>query len=91
MTTHIAADTYTGRHMIRSNKKRSGVFTAQELAAMASEARPFWEFSGHVQGVALYVRTRFVGQPDGSLRGYDSTGRLVIIHPTDRKIRVITK
>ncbi len=91
MDSYIAADTYTGRHTLRSNGKRSDVFTARELAAMTpGEERPFWEFSGHVRGVALYVRTRFVGQEDGSLAGYCSEGRLVVIHPADRKVCVLT-
>lgn len=92
MDQYIAADTYTGRHTLRSNSKRSGVFTARELASMAPASGELvvWEFSGHVRGVALYVRTRFVGQEDGSLAGYCSEGRLVVIHPADRKVCVLT-
>jgi hypothetical protein len=91
---YIAPDTYAGRWTVRGTR-RSDVFTAGELAEMA-ETMPdqtivLWEFSGHVHGQPLYVRGRFVGQADGSLVGYDSNGARSIIHPADRKIRVITK
>lgn len=91
---HIASDTYAGKWTARGTR-RSDVFTAGELAAMTETMTDrtivLWEFSGHVNGQPLYVRTRFVGQADGSLAGYDSDGALTIIHPADREIRIITK
>lgn len=91
---HIARDTYTGKHIARG-ARRSDIFTASELAAMAetmtNRTIVLWEFCGHVNGQPIYGRTRFVAQPDGSLAGYDSEGVCTIIHPADRKIRVITK
>jgi len=86
----IAKDTYTGKWTVRGSR-RSDVFTAAELAAMTDGIIVLWEFSGHVNGQPLYARTRFVGQADGSLAGYDSDGTRTIIHPADRKIRIITK
>lgn len=91
MNLYLAPDAHTGRHSLRSNKVRSDVFSARELAEMTQgEERIFWEFSGHVNGVALYVRIRFVGQQDGRLVGYSSEGTRIVIHPADRKVRVIT-
>jgi hypothetical protein len=90
----IAPDTYVGKWMIRGTR-RSDVFTASELATMATTMVDriivLWEFCGHVNGKPLYVRTRFVGQADGSLAGYNSDGTVSVIHPASRKIRVITK
>jgi hypothetical protein len=94
MTTYITPDTtYNGRHTLRSNRRRSDVFTAKELSAMATPGTPLvvWEHSGTVQGVNLYVRTRFIAQEDGSLIGYSADGDRTIIHPADRRIRVMTK
>lgn len=93
MDRHIARDTHTGRHMLTSNTVRSDVFTAAELARMAAsgDVIVLWEYAGRVRtGKDLYVRTRFVGQEDGSLVGYAGDGHLSIIHPADRRIRVIT-
>lgn len=89
----ITADTHTGRHTLRSNKVRSDVFTAQELAAMATPGTPLvlWEYHGTVRGVNLFGRTRFMAQEDGALVGYSADGSCVIIHPAARRIRVMTK
>lgn len=91
---HIAPDTYVGKWTV-SGPRHSDVFAASELATM-TETMPdrlivLWEFSGHVNGQPLYVRTRFVGQADGSLAGYDSDGTLNVIHQAGCAIRVITK
>lgn len=91
---HIAPSTTTGKATRCSNALRSDVFTAAELveAFGVGTVHEVWEFSGHTHGgVALYCRTRFVGQEDGSLAGYDATGRLVIVHPADRQIRIVTQ
>lgn len=93
MPDYIARDTYQGPHSRHSNKILSGTFLARELAALSPVGAVFalWEHRGTVNGVALYGRTRFVGQEDGSLHGYDSDGVCKIIHPADRRIRVVTK
>lgn len=91
---YITPDTtYTGRHTITSNRRRSDVFTARELAAMTTPGVPLtlWEYHGTVHGVNLFGRTRFLAQEDGSLVGYSADGSRVIIHPADRKVRVITR
>jgi len=90
----IAADTFTGRHTLRSNTARNDVFTAAELAATGTvgEILVLWESAGRMRdGVRLFCRTRFVPQADGSLHGYDNDGVRKIIHPAKRKIRVMTK
>lgn len=91
---HIARDTHTGKHAVRG-ARRSGIFITRELAAMAETAPDrmiiLWEFSGHVNGQPLYVRTRFVAQADRSLAGYSSDGQLAIVHPADRTLRVLTR
>lgn len=90
---YLPADTYAGRHSLRSNKVRSDVFTAAELAAMTTGDTPIvlWEYHGTVHGVNLYGRHRFVAQADGSLVGYAANGARTIIHPADRRLRVMTK
>jgi hypothetical protein len=85
---HIERDTYTGKHIV-TGTHRTGVFQARELA-VPGQIITVWESFGHVHGQAVYGRTRFVGQEDGSLAGYDSEGALKIIHPATRQIRVIT-
>ena len=90
---YITRDTYVGDSFVNASRK-SGVFTAAELAAMADRETGIvvlWEFSGHVHGRPLFGRGRYVAQADGSLVGYDSDGAMKIIHPADRKIRVMTK
>ena len=92
--TYIAADTFTGKPTLRSNKVRSDVFTARELAAFGKvgEVLVLWTSAGLMyDGVMLYSRERFIPQEDGSLVGYNSDGTRSIIHPADRKIRVRTK
>jgi hypothetical protein len=91
---YIVPSTATGKATRRSNALRSDVFTAAELAEAfgVGTVREVWEFSGHTHdGVALYCRTRFVGQEDGALAGYDATGRLLIVHPAERQIRIVTQ
>lgn len=90
----IARDTYTGHYYAKGTNRRADAFTARELAEMFGAGREFivWEFSGHSRtGRPLYVRTRFVGDAEGNLAGYDSEGRKVIVHPAARIIRVLTK
>lgn len=89
----IAPDTYVGRwtRRIRPGTHRNDLFTAAELATLFTVPAAIWEYSGGVGGRDLYVRTRYVGQADGTLAGYDSDGRCTIIHPADRKIRILTK
>lgn len=90
---HIAASTHTGRWARPANGVRSDVFTARELVEIfgVGQVRIVWEFSGHTHGEALYCRTRFIGQEDGSLAAYAKDGHLVLVHPADRRIRIITR
>lgn len=91
-TAPIARDTYTGRHTVNATRT-TGVFTAAELAAMGTVGAVLvlWEFHGHAFGRPLFGRVRFVPQADGSLVGYDADGVAKVIHPADRRIRVIIK
>lgn len=87
---YIDADTYTGTWTV-SGSRKSDQYRAGELAEMfGTEVFVVWEFAGHVRGRALYARTRFVAQPDGSLAGYNSEGTIVIVHPADRVLRIAT-
>ena len=67
-------------------------FTARELAALLGPEGTFWEFHGHTRsGRPLFGRTRYVADAEGNLAVYCSEGRLVIIHPADRKIGVLAR
>ena len=90
---YLARDTYTGKHTLRSNRVRSDVFEARELAAMANgQVIVLWESMGHTRGgVQLFARSRYLPQADGSLVAYNADGGRTLIHPADRKIRIRTK
>lgn len=91
---YLARDTYTGRHTLRSNRVRSATYTARELASFGKvgEVLVLWESAGTMRdGVALYVRSRFIPQADGSLVGYDAEGGRSVVHPAERTVRVRTK
>lgn len=91
---HITADTHAGtwtRKGIPAGH-RAATFTAAELAEMFGQEFVIWESAGQTQGGReLFVRSRNVPQADGSLAGYDSDGRLIIIHPAARNLRILTK
>jgi len=90
---HIAPETnYTGRHQRRGvpAAHRVSAFTASEIARIASEG-VIWEFSGHVQGLPIFSRSRYVALADGSLAMYSSTGARTGIHPAGRTLRVLAK
>lgn len=92
--TNITPDAYTGTWTRRGIPagRRAGTFTAVELAAMFGEEFVIWESAGQSRGgYELFVRSRKVPQADGSLAGYDADGRLVIIHPAARNLRILTK
>jgi len=94
ITQNIAPDAHTGTWTRRGIPAghRADTFTAAELAAMFGQEFVIWESAGQSQGgYELFVRSRKVPQADGSLAGYDSTGRLVIIHPAARNLRILTK
>ncbi len=89
---YIARDTYTGRHSIhRPNAKvKADSFAAAELAAIAPTGVIWESFGATFPGRESFGRSRYVAAPNGDLHVYDSEGRRVIIHPADRKIRVLT-
>lgn len=87
----IEKDTYAGRYVVRTAGKRSDVFTARELVEMfgAGKVAVLWEVNK--LDASMAHRNRWIGQADGSMAGFNSDGVCVIIHPADRRIRVITK
>ena len=91
---HIARDTWTGtwtRGGVPAGY-RADSFTAAELATLLGREFVIWESAGHMRGSGeLFVRSRYVSQEDGTLTGYDSDGRRVIIHPSARTLRILTK
>lgn len=90
---YIARDTYAGRHSIhRPNAKvKAGSFTAAEIAAMAPEG-VIWESCGATfPGRESFGRSRYIADGAGNLHIYDSNGRKILIHPAERKIRLLTK
>ena len=71
---------------------RLSYFTAAELADLLGTENTFWEFHGHLyNGRPLFGRTRYVADAEGNLAVYCSEGRLVIVHPADRKIGVLAR
>lgn len=90
--TYIARDTHAGRHSIhpRTGARRSDVYTAAELAALAPTGI-LWEFiSGVFPGRDSFNRVRYVADAAGNLHIYDSEGARKLIHPAARAIRVLT-
>lgn len=92
MMEYIAKDIYTGKQTIRFNrtKHKVGMFTAREIAGFAAEGVVFDSF-GHVGGSECFGRTRYVADAEGNLHCYDSDGVRKIIHPADRKLRILVK
>lgn len=97
---YIAKSAHKGHWNQILDHFRSSAFTAGELAAMAGKELPglatgeivLWEQGGVMPGGgSMFYRTRFVPQTDGSLAVYDANGRLIIIHPADRVIRILVK
>jgi hypothetical protein len=92
----IAADTYAGRWTRRGIPAghRADSFTAAALAAHFADMDEIavWESAGYTRGgYELFCRSRYVAQSDGSLAGYSAEGQRVIIHPADRRIRILTR
>lgn len=91
---YIESDEYQGSHTVRFNsrKHRVATYAAFELAtfADASGTAVIFESYGHVNGVERFCRTRYRADSNGNLHGYDSDGAKKIIHPFDRKLRVLT-
>lgn len=88
----IERDTYTGRHTVWGPGKsyRVTMWGAAELARLAPEGAIFESF-GHVRGKEGFSRTRYVADTAGNLHCYDSEGTKKIIHPADRKLRILTR
>lgn len=91
---YIAPDTYTGRYTVSNLKPgyQPDAFTAAELATLATEG-VLWESFGTPHGFRRehFARTRYVADSDGNLHCYASDGHKVIVHPADRKLRIVTK
>lgn len=90
---YIARDTYTGRQSIhRPNAKvKAGLFEAREIAAMGHEGVIWESFGATFPGRESFGRSRYVADDEGNLHIYDSNGMLVLVHPADRKIRLLTR
>ena len=74
------------------DRMRLSYFTARELATMLGTEGTFWEFHGHTRsGRPLFGRTRYVADAEGNLAVYCPEGRLVIVHPADRRIGVLAR
>ena len=92
---YIPADSYHGRAIkFFSDPARLGWAPAATLADSFGEGviTPVWEYFGtNDAGQLMFSRTRFVADAAGQLHGYDSTGRKVIIHPADRRVRFLAQ
>ena len=90
--TFIARDTHEGRHSIhrKNSAVKAATFTAAEIAALAPTGILWASFGATFPGRESFGRSRYIATPNGDLHLYDSNGRKVIVHPADRKIRVLT-
>lgn len=90
MSDYIAKDTYTGKQTmtLNANKHKVTIYTAREIAGFLSEGAVFESF-GSVYGKERFGRTRYVADSAGNLHCYDSNGRKIIVHPADRKLRIL--
>lgn len=90
MPAYIARDSYSGRHAVLRRKAKAASFKAAEIAAFAPTG-VIWESFGHpFPGREGFGRSRYVAAPNGDLHIYASDGHLVIVHPAERVIRVLT-
>jgi hypothetical protein len=89
----IDVTTYHGPAVKRFNDPaRLGWAPARVLAEQfgAGKVTVVWEYFGQNDaGQLMFNRTRFVADEAGQLHGYDSTGRKVIIHPADRRVKFL--
>lgn len=89
---YIAADDFTGRHMITIKGTRKGrrivKVTARWIAANASEG-VFFDSFGSVRGGEGFARNRYVADAEGNLHCYDSEGAKKIVHPAERALRIM--
>lgn len=90
MNEYIGKDTYTGKQTLtlNTNKHKVSVYTAQEIAGFLSKGAVFESF-GSVYGKERFGRTRYVADSEGNLHCYDSNGEKKIVHPADRKLRIL--
>jgi len=90
MNDYIARDTYTGKYTMKlnANKHKVAVYTAREIAGFVAEGAVFESF-GTVYGKEQFGRTRYIADAEGNLHCYDSEGVRKIIHPADRKLRIL--
>jgi len=91
---HIAKSAHTGSWVQtpKPGTYQKASYMAGELAAMMDGEFAVWESAGHLRnGRELFCRSRYVGQSDGSLAGYDANGRRIIIHPAGRRLVILTK
>lgn len=88
---YIRRDDFTGRltALMDPRKYRVAVYTAAELAARDDHGVIFESF-GHLRGVETFGRTRYIADGLGNLHCYAWDGAKTIIHPADRKLRVLT-
>lgn len=92
MPAYIGSDDYAGRFTTHFSPKRHrvAVYTARELVSYGRSGA-FFESYGRVSDRHEgFSRTRYVADRDGNLHCYDPNGAKVIVHPADRKLRVLT-
>jgi hypothetical protein len=91
---YIAADDFTGKHMVTITGPRKGMkiakVTARWIAANATEG-VFFDSFGHGHGFKGegFARNRYVATANGDLHCYDSEGAKKIVHPAERVIRIL--
>lgn len=89
---YIAKDTYTGRHVTTLRPGfRCTTWRAGELAQGMNPEGVIFEWFGRQNGKDQFSRTRYVSDSDGNLHCYDSDGAKKIIHPAQRKLRILTQ
>ncbi len=88
MPEYIDADTYAGRWYRPQGKFLTDTYTAGELAELGITV--MWKSFGHVNGVEMFGRDRFLADSEGNLHVYAQDGHKVIVHPFQRRLRILT-
>jgi hypothetical protein len=92
--TYIGRDEYAGPHSCHRNQApglRVVNVKASRVAAYASEG-VIWESFGQLRnGREGFARRRYVATPDGGLKLYTADGNILLGHPAERVIRILTK
>lgn len=90
----IAPDDFAGRWVLAGPLKdthRVELWTAGELAGFAPESAVYTSFGTLQSGREGFARERYLADRFGNLHVYASNGQKVIVHPSDRQLRIVCR